>query len=199
MSSTTAVSRRGIALLDVIVGVWVLSWVVVGLIVGADLRELRQIGDTLDSSARAIGAVSDGLDALSNVPFAGEGLGDVAGTLDETAADVEESAAVTRSSLSELSVLITIAIAVIPGVPTLAGYLPYRVRRFRDRRALRRVLGDGADDQLERYLATRAVTTQPYHVLRAVSADPWGDLTDGRVDRLARIELDRLGLSGPIR
>lgn len=128
--NTKAASRRWLPV-DLVVLSWVVVWVVVGLQVGANLREMRQVGDTLETTSQAVDLLASGLRPLSNIPLAGASFDEVADTLENAAVDVATSADVTRSSLHELSILLALAIAVIPNVPVLAAYLPYRRRQSR--------------------------------------------------------------------
>ena len=70
--------------------------------------------------------------------------------------------------------------------------LPWR----RDVAAIRAALARDPDDPvLQRYLAARAIEGLPYDRLRELSDDPWRDMETGRAERLALVELTRLGLA----
>jgi hypothetical protein len=45
------------------------------------------------------------------------------------------------------------------------------------------------------YLALQAVDDMEFKDLRKISADPWEDIRQGRYEALARVEIDRLGLT----
>lgn len=45
------------------------------------------------------------------------------------------------------------------------------------------------------YLALQAVDDMSFKDLRKISADPWEDIRQGRYEALARVEIDRLGLT----
>jgi hypothetical protein len=62
--------------------------------------------------------------------------------------------------------------------------------------AVRRALAaDPNDPVLLRYLAERAIEGMRYDRLRELSDDPWLDMERGDTERLADVELSRLGLS----
>ena len=99
----------------------------------------------------------------------------------------------------ELTLLVgSLAVALVPSLPLVIGYLPPRLGRAREAAALRRLLIEGAGNPaLERFLAQRAVEHLSYRELRRVSATPWRDVEDGRYSSLADAELARLGLRRP--
>ncbi len=45
------------------------------------------------------------------------------------------------------------------------------------------------------YLALQAVDDMSFRDLRKISADPWEDIRNARYEELARVEIDRLGLT----
>jgi hypothetical protein len=92
-------------------------------------------------------------------------------------------------------VLLGIAVALLPSIPVLAFYLPARLQRLREARALRRAVRmHGHDPEFHAFLARRAVEALGYHQLRRVSSFPWRDLAEGRCAPLATAELRRLGV-----
>ena len=100
-----------------------------------------------------------------------------------------------------IAALLGLLLAAAAVVPWLNRYLPWRVA------ALRR-LNAGARDpatpiraprrlrtpKLERILALRALHRLEYDELLEFTPDPFGDWVAGRHERLARAELDRVGL-----
>jgi hypothetical protein len=87
--------------------------------------------------------------------------------------------------VNDLSVLLGLAVAVIPSLPLLVLYVPLRAARLREA---------GDDPQLEELLARRAVQNLPYHRLARVTRTPWRDLADGRYAALAAAEKQRVGI-----
>ncbi|MGH9302580.1 MAG: hypothetical protein ACRD0E_11950, partial [Acidimicrobiales bacterium] len=99
------------------------------------------------------------------------------------------------ADIGQLAYLLGIVIVIIPAVPALAAYLPFRVGRFREIRAVSKALGASEDlGQLERHLAGRALVNLSFHQLARISSQPLRDFEEGRVSRLAHAELARLGL-----
>jgi hypothetical protein len=190
--------RRTTHVLDVLLLVWVAAWIAIGVLAGNELRDLRSLSDTVAGAGTALEQTGRALEALGDVPLVGEGPGELGRRVRESAADVQAAGRSSSQSITNLSVLLGLAIGVIPAVPVFGFYLPLRLRRAREAGAVaERLAARGLDPGLEELLARRAIHALPYHVLEAVSADPVGDLEDGRFDRLARAELRRLGLDAP--
>jgi hypothetical protein len=76
------------------------------------------------------------------------------------------------------------------------GRIPHRRAWRRDTRAVRRAVRQGGDE-IDAYLALRAVQSLPADRRLDVSADPWGDLAAGRHRALADAELRRVGVRCP--
>ena len=186
---------RLIRLLDVAVVVWLVAWVVLALLVGREVRDLRQLSDTVIVAGVAVEETGDLVDSLGSVPLVGGQVGEVADRVRAAGRRAQASGRDSRDSTHNLSILLALSIGLIPTLPLLGLYAPLRVTWTREVRAVRRALAAGsADPVLQEFLARRAVHTLPYQELRAVSADPFGDLEAGRFDALAERELERLGL-----
>jgi hypothetical protein len=108
------------------------------------------------------------------------------GAVAEAGRGAQQVADDARGAGDRLSVLLGLAVALIPTLPVLAVALPPRLRLERDRRAAGRVS--------EELLARRALVHLPLHELARISADPLGDVAAGRYEALARGERRRLGL-----
>jgi hypothetical protein len=92
------------------------------------------------------------------------------------------------------SVLLGLAIWLVPSLPLLAAYGPLRVERSREGRALRSLVAAHAGDPgLDRLLAARALAHLPYRRLEAMGA-PWADFGAGEYRALADAELAREGV-----
>jgi hypothetical protein len=186
---------RLIRVLDAVVVVWVVAWVVLALLVGREVRDLRQLSDTVVISGVAVEETGDLVDSLKGVPFVGGRVGDVADRVREAGRSAQASGRDSRDSTEDLSILLALSIGLIPSLPLLGLYVPLRVTWTRESRAVRRAVAAGsADPVLKEFLARRAVLTLPYQELRAVSTDPFRDLEEGRFAALAARELERLGL-----
>jgi len=188
---------RLIRALDAAVAVWVIAWVVLALLVGREVRDLRQLSDTVVVAGVAIEETGDLVDSLGSVPFVGGRVGEVAERVRTAGRSAQASGRDSRDSTENLSILLALSIGLIPTLPLLGLYMPLRVTWTREARAVRRALAAGsADPVLKEFLARRAVLNLSYEELRAVSTDPFRDLEEGRFDELAARELERLGLRG---
>jgi hypothetical protein len=188
---------RLIRALDVAAAVWVVAWVVLALLVGREVRDLRQLSDTVVVAGVAVEETGDLVESLGSVPFIGGRVGEVAERVRTAGRSAQASGRDSRDSTENLSVLLALSIGLIPTLPLLGLSAPLRVTWAREARAVRRALAAGsADPVLKEFLARRAVLNLPYQELRAVSADPFRDLEDGRFDALAARELERLGIRG---
>jgi hypothetical protein len=188
-------SARSIWSLDAAIVLWAAVWIVVGVVVYHEVRGLAQLGDTLDTASEAIDETGRALGGLRNLPFVGPELGALADRASATAASARASAQESRDRAQRLGVILGVSIAVAPTAPLVLLYLPMRVTRVREVRAVRRALGPrGHPRAFEELLAWRAMHNLPYHRLRSASPHPRLDLETGRYDRLARAELARLGI-----
>jgi hypothetical protein len=186
---------RLIHVLDVAVLVWVAGWIVLALFVGREVRDLRELSDTVVLAGVAVEDTGGLLESLGNVPFIGGQVGDVASQVREAGASARVSGAEARDSTDDLSVLLGLSIGLIPTLPLLGLYAPLRLAWTRESRSIRGALAASPDDPgLRRYLAARAVANLSYEDLAGVSRDPLGDLEAGRHDALAALELERLGI-----
>jgi hypothetical protein len=119
---------------------------------------LGQAADALDATARALGLAAQ-------VPLVGQAVGDVAGSVTGTAAQVRAGGVAAQHDLHLAAVGIGVAIALLP-VPMLLVYVPLRLARRRELRGLRRLLTGPIDPSLVAHLAHAAVRRVPYTDLR---------------------------------
>jgi hypothetical protein len=186
---------RLIHALDVAVVLWVAGWIVLAVFVGREVRDLRELSDTVVLAGVAVEDTGELLAMLDNVPFIGGQVGDVAQEVQEAGASARQSGRESRDSTEDLSVLLALSIGLIPTLPLLGLYAPLRIAWTRDVRSVRRALVESsAEAVLNEFLARRAAANLSFDDLRAVTADPYGDLAAGRFDGLANRELERLGL-----
>ena len=188
---------RLIRVLDASVAVWIVAWVVLALLVGREVRDLRELSDTVVVAGVAVEETGDLVDSLESVPFVGGSVGEVADRVRAAGQSAQASGRDSRDSAHNLSILLALSIGLIPTLPLLGLYAPLRITWTREARAVRRAVAAGsADPVLMEFLARRAALNLPYQELRAISADPFRDLEEGRFDALAARELERLGLRG---
>ena len=188
-------SVRLIRVLDLAAIVWVIGWVVLALFVAREVRDLRQLSDTVVVAGAAVEDTGDAVDSLGTLPFVGGRVGNVADEVRAAGRSAQESGRESRASIDDLSVLLALAIGLVPTLPLLALYAPLRLAWSRDSRAVRRALAAGeVEPVLLELLARRALLSRSYGDIRAVSDDPFRDIEEGRVRLLAELELRRLGI-----
>jgi len=188
-------SARLIHVLDVAVVVWVAAWIVLALFVGREVRDLRELSDTVVVAGVAVEDTADLVDSLGSLPFVGGQVGEVADQVRTAGRSAQASGRDSRDSTENLSVLLALSIALIPTLPLLGLYAPLRISWTREANAVRRALAQNPSDPvLQRFLANRALLNLPFQEVTAISPDPFRDLDEGRVEALANRELRRLGL-----
>jgi hypothetical protein len=193
-----APGSRLVRLLDVAVLVWIAGWLVLALLVAREVRDLRELSDTVVVAGVAIEDTGDLVESLGSVPLVGGQVGQAADRVREAGRSAQVSGRESRSSIDDLSVLLALAIGLVPTLPLLGLYAPLRIAWSRDVRAFRRAVeSDPSDPVLLELLARRALLTQPYERIRAVTSEPHRDLEQARFAPLAHLELERLGLRPP--
>ncbi len=187
--------RESLMLADAAILLWVVTWIVVGAYVGYEIHQLAALSDTMITSSRALDDTSSALHAVGGVPFVGSTVTRLADDISVTASTVRTNASETRDSAHRLSYLLAACIMIVPSVPVLAFYVPFRINRWNDARVMRQALERGRDPRLlEEYLANRALTDLPFRTLARISTDPWRDVAEGRYAALAEAELKSLGM-----
>jgi len=186
---------RLVRVLDVAAVLWVALWIVLALLVGREVRNLRELSDTVVTAGVAVEQTGGLVRTLGNVPFLGSRVSGVADEVEAAGRSAQESGRDSRDSTANLSVLLALCIGLIPTLPLLGLYLPLRWTWTHEARAVRRALRfRPGDPLLTEFLARRAVVNFSYDRLLAVSQQPYRDLEEGRYDELARLELERLGI-----
>lgn len=192
-------SGRLLAAVDVAAAGWVLVWVVLGFVVAGATRELTGLSGTVEQVGADVERAGSALELGAGVPVLGEAFAEAlrlpAEAIQEAGATAREGGAESTARIEALSLLLGLAVALIPVAPLLAGYLPARVDRAREASAVRAAAeGAGEDPRFQELLARRAAGHLSMRALTAISPEPWSDLAEGRFDRLAEAELDRLGV-----
>ncbi len=188
-------SSAGVLVVDLLVALWALLWIVLGVTVAGDVRELTQLstslstaGQAVDDSGRALGSIE--------IPLIGGALDASAQQIQDAGRSVVEGGRSSRESIERLSLVLGLGVAILPLLPVLAYYLPPRLGRAFEIHSVKRVLSAGAGDPLlERFLAHRAAHQLSYRELGQVSQSPWRDLEEGRYSELAAAELKRVGVA----
>ena len=185
---------RAAAIVDLILIVWTVSWVFIGLAVAHEVRGLADLSDTVTKVGGAVEESASAIKSFEQVPLVGDRLAEPSDRIGEAGRSAQESGRSSRESVENLSVLLGLSIALIPSLPLVFLYVPWRTAVVRERAAIRSAMRGGPDPGLEEYLARRAAEHLPFHRLRSISPNPWRELDEGRCGRLAAAELERLGL-----
>ena len=155
-------------------------------------RTLRGGGETMSQGGHDLGA------ALAGVPLVGEDLRQVA---ERVLSGAGTPIVAFGTDLEGLIVLVAsllgLLVFLVPSIPWLARYVPWRWGRLRTMRSAHRairVAPTASPDAVRQLLALRAVTRLDYGDLLAFTPDPIGDWVAGRHDRLAQAELASVGL-----
>lgn len=182
---------RALLALDLLIFVWVCLWVGLGLEVAREIDGLKELSSTVRTTSGAVESAGRALGSLESLPLVGPELAETARRTEEAGASAAASARSSRESIEALSLLLGLAVAVIPSLSVGGFYLPLRIARRREGRSLRRLVERHGDDpELDRFLAARALQTMPLRSLTDGSSKPW----HGDVSGLARAERRRLGV-----
>lgn len=188
-------SSRLLRLVDVGMTLWVAAWIGLGVAIGINVDELSGLSRTVVKEGQAVHTVGGTLRTLSSVPLVGGEIGSTAVEVEQAGDSAVASGRSSASSVQALSILLAIAVALLPSVPVFAFYVPLRVRREREARALRRAVAEyGHDPEFQAFLGSRAIASLGYERLRRISETPWADVRDGNCEALAAAELRRLGI-----
>lgn len=191
------VTGRRAGRMRIAVVAWAALWLAVGLSTAVQIWQLSRLSQNVVQAGEALESAGAALRVLGRIPFVGEGPGQLGAEVTETAEEIQDSGASTRSNVRRLSMLLGLSIVVIPVASVLGWYLPLRAATERDRSGVRQALADaGGRRVFEEFLARRALQNVPYETLKRVTSDPWGDFDAGRYRLLANAELTRLGLAG---
>jgi hypothetical protein len=185
-------SAPRIAAFDVVLAGWAIFWVALAIGIAANTREIANMGDTVARTGRAVRQTGS---ALDSVPLLPSSVSDVASSIRSAGESTVEQGHSSADATRRLSLLLGIAIAIIPSVPVLGLYLPLRLFRVREARRVAAALHECGDDPAFReFLARRAAENLSFQELREISPQPWTDLAEARFAGLADAELRRLGL-----
>jgi hypothetical protein len=189
---------------DIATLTWVAIWISISVGLYRFLAQLAGAGRFITDSGNGLDGVGLRLaGALQGVPLVGEGAADGIRTGFSAAADpMIQFGGDLERLLIIIAALLGFLLAAVAVVPWLNRYLPWRIAGWRRLNAGARVIrrrrfarsAPIAHAELERILASRALHRLEYDELLEFTPDPFGDWVAGRHERLARAELDRVGL-----
>ena len=183
--------RRRVA--DALVLAWVLVWAFAGYTAGRALDKVSEVTRSAEGAGAAVVRTGESIRDV-DVPVVGAAFKEAGDSVIDAGQAAQEQARDSGSSVRKASILLGLAVWLVPTLPLLFSYGPARVTRGRDTRALRLLVLDHPNDpDLDRLLATRALAHLPYRRLRAMGA-PWAD---GDHRALADAELAREGVTRP--
>jgi len=147
---------RSLLVADVFVVVWTLVWIVLGVVVVREVRQLEDLSETIVTAGEALDQTGDGLRGTSvglreahralqvveSLPFVGreieenlEGAADsldvIAREVEQTAISAKESGRSSKESVKDLSLILGLAVALVPTLTLFAAYAPMRSARIR--------------------------------------------------------------------
>ena len=147
---------RSLLVADVLVVAWTLVWIALGTVVVREVRQLEDLSDTVVTAGEALDQTGDGLRGTSaglrevhralqiveSLPFVGreieenlEGAADeldgIAREVEQTAISAKESGRSSKESVEDLSLILGLAVALVPTLTLLASYAPLRSGRIR--------------------------------------------------------------------
>ena len=108
---------------------WSAIWILVGVAVYREVRDLRALADTVAVAGQSLDNTARSLDAFASLPFVGGRLGDVADDARRTARSARVSARQGRESVDGLALLLGFAVPAVAIGPLLIAYALLRVRR----------------------------------------------------------------------
>ncbi len=185
---------------DVATWIWVSFWAVASYRIYTTIEGFSEVGRAVGRGGANIQAAGERVgEALGGLPLVGEGISGLAGTAFGAAG---EPFVFVGAELEELLVIIARLLAIlvlaVMLIPWLSRYLPWRARRLHEIRTAHRVIRVAPRDvpavSVERMLASRALHRLTYGELLDHTPDPIGDFATGRFERLARAELESVGL-----
>ena len=195
-------ARRRELVADIATVCWVLLWGSLAWTLFAFLAGFAEAGRLVQGGGEQLDAAGDNLGGqLSALPLVGTEVSDVVRRGFGSAADPIISAGrEIETFVIVVAATLGLVLLLVPLIPWLARYLPWRIDRVRrlrsGERAIRRstALGDTSEAEVDRVLAGRALQRMEWSDLLEFTPDPIGDWISGRYDRLARAEYEAAGL-----
>jgi hypothetical protein len=119
--------RRTRHALDALLVAWVAAWIVLGVVVGREVQGLETLSDTTVTAGRALETAGQALGGIADVPIVGENVRELADRTQEAGRSAVASGRESRDSIHDLSILLAVAIGLVPSVPYVLLYLPLRL------------------------------------------------------------------------
>jgi hypothetical protein len=186
---------------DVLTLGWTLAWAALGWLIYKTVMGLQVIADGITSTGITLnGWIASFRSAVpGGIPLVTQFLLNVADALRKYSGNSLVSAGhQVHDAIIQLAIVLALLVA-LP--PILLVLVPYGAWRWRDMREIGSALAfvriasiTGRADQARAVLAYRAIATLSFRQLMSASADPVGDITEQRYERLAAAMMKRAGL-----
>jgi hypothetical protein len=183
---------------------WVLFWGSLAWTLFTFLSQFAEAGRLVQGGGQQLDAAGDSLGGhLGGLPLVGTQVSDaVRSSFDGAAVPIVEAGRELETFVIVVAATLGLVLLLVPLIPWLSRYLPWRLERVRrlhaGERAIRRspiLARPGANQQdVDRVLAGRALQRMEWSDLLDYTPDPIGDWTTGNYDRLARAEYEAAGL-----
>jgi hypothetical protein len=190
---------------DMLTLLWLTIWISLGVRLYGFLAHLAGAGRLVREGGLGITGAGETIgSAIEGVPLIGEGAADgVRGALAGAGAPLVTFGTDLERLLIVISALLGLLVVAVAVVPWLNRYLPWRIAKWRRLNAASRAIRGprrGRVDPIPEatitsLLASRAIHRLEYDELLEFTPDPFGDWIAGNHERLARAELDRVGVS----
>lgn len=188
-------STRLTTLIDLALAAWVCAWIAIGVAIGIEVSHLSALSKTVVKEGLAVHTVGTSMRALGGLPLVGGPIASDAKAVQAAGSSAVASGTASESSVSTLSVLLALAVAVLPSVPVLVFYLPARLKRRRESTTIRRALRDPNQvGTLRDFLAARALGTLDYNSLSRLGVRGGSALSEDELTALAEEQLRRMDI-----
>lgn len=180
---------------------WTLAWAGLGWLIYKTVLGLQVIADGITNTGTTLNGwiASFRSSVPGGIPLVTQFLLSVADALRKYSGDSLISAG---HQVHDAIIQVAIVLALLVALPPILMVLvPYGAWRWRDMRELGSALAfvriasiTGRADQARAVLAYRAIATLSFRQLMSASADPVGDISEQRYERLAAAMMKRAGL-----
>lgn len=182
---------------DALAVAWVYLWVRAALDLRDLIGRLDRPGELMAATGRGFSEHMDSAaEQAAKVPLAGEALATPFTNMSETGDSLTSAGDSFRETVASLATTLPLLVAAVPILLVAATWLPARARWIARATSVRRA-GKLSPQARSRLLALRALTSVAPARLAAVHADPadaWRSGDAAALDRLAALELRRMGL-----
>ncbi|MDF2442943.1 MAG: hypothetical protein JWR01_1146 [Subtercola sp.] len=173
----------------------IVSFIVLGVVVGALLNSLAALGRGIEDAGTGLrGTMTDAADSLGGIPLIGPGASSPFRSASDAGATLADAGQRQQQLVGEASLVVGIVVAGVPIVAILLLWLRPRIRFIR-RASESRLLGQTAGGR--ELLALRALVRSQPEVLLSLAPDPvaaWRAGDPRTIGALSALELRRAGV-----